>query len=116
MNKSNSLLAVLAYIPIIGWLYVLLAQRKNVQAMYHLRQSIGIFIFLAAVTIGWAIVAWVLAWIPYMAVLSMGLFALVVAAYIYGVIALITGIVNALLSKQSPLPLFGLWASHLPIR
>jgi uncharacterized membrane protein len=108
---------VLAYlVPVIGWLYVLFFQRKNSLAIYHLRQSIGLAMFLVATTAGWAVVGWVLAWIPYMAVLSIALFAIVIAAYLYGIVAWILGLSNALSARQTPLPLFGQWASRLPIR
>jgi uncharacterized membrane protein len=117
MNRPSRLPAVLAYlIPVIGWLYVLFFERKNPSALYHLRQAIGLWVFLAAVLVGWAVVAWVLAWIPYAAVLSIALFAIVIAAYLYGLVAWIAGMINALSGKLAPLPLFGEWASRLPIR
>ena len=117
MNKPSRLPAVLNYLlPVIGWLYVFFFQRKNSAAMYHLRQSIGLVLFLVAVTAGWAVVAWLLAWIPYMAVLGIALFAIVIAAYFYGLVAWIWGLINALIDRQTPLPLFGQWARRLPIR
>jgi len=117
MNRPSRLPAVLAYlVPVIGWLYVLFFQRKNSFAVYHLRQSIGLCLFLVGALAGWAVVAWVLAWIPYAAVLSIALFAIVIAAYVFGVLAWILGLVNALSGRLAPLPLFGQWASRLPIR
>lgn len=61
------------------------------------------------------IVAWLIALIPYMAVLSAALFTIVIAAYLFGVVAWITGMWNALKNKSTPLPIFGQWASRLPI-
>jgi uncharacterized membrane protein len=117
MNRPSRLPALVAYlIPVIGWLYVLFFQRKNSLAVYHLRQSIGLFLFLAGALAGWAVIAWVLAWIPYAAVLSIALFAIVIAAYLVGFVAWIAGMINALSDKLAPLPLFGQWASRLPIR
>lgn len=117
MSRSSRLPAVLAYlIPVIGWLYVLAFQRKNLLAIYHLRQSIGLFLFLVAALAGWAVIAWVLAWIPYMDVVGIALFAVVIAAYLYGILAWILGLINALRRRLTPLPLFGRWASRLPIR
>jgi uncharacterized membrane protein len=108
---------VLAYlVPVIGWLYVFFFQRKNVLAVYHVRQAIGLVLFLIGVVVGWAVIAWVLAWIPYMAVVSVALFALVIAAYLYGVVLWIMGLINALSNRLAPLPLFGRWANRLPIR
>ncbi len=116
MNNPARLPAALAYIPVIGWLYVFLAQRKNPLAIYHTRQSIGLILFLIAALVVWGIIAWLLAWIPYMAALSAALFALVIAAYLYGGVAWIIGIVNALNNRSTPLPGFGHWADQLPIR
>ena len=71
MSKPSRLPAVLAYlIPVIGWLYVLFFQRKNELAVYHLRQSIGLFLFLIGTLFGWTVIAWVLTWIPLMDVVS----------------------------------------------
>jgi uncharacterized membrane protein len=117
MSRPSRLPAVLAYlIPVIGWLYVFFFQRKNILAIYHLKQSIGLFLFLVATMAGWAVIAWVLAWIPCMAVLSIALFAIVIAAYLYGIVAWILGLINALSNRLAPLPLFGQWANRLPIR
>ena len=49
-----------------------------------------------AAIVDWGVIAWVIAWIPYMAAVSIALFALVVTAYLYGIRAGITGIVNAM--------------------
>lgn len=116
MSRPSRLPAVLAYIPVIGWLYVFFVQRNNTLAMYHLRQSVGLFLYLAAALVGWAVVAWVLAWIPWLAVFSMALFALVIAAYLYGFVAWMMGLTNAISYRSSPLPWFGRWADRLPIR
>lgn len=113
---SSRLAAVIAYVPVIGWLYVFALQRQNPLAMYHLRQSIGMVLFLIAVAVGWALVAWLLAWIPFAFILGIALFALVIAAYFYSVVLLLIGLRNALTAKLTPLPIFGEWASHLPIR
>ena len=116
MNRASRLPAVCVYlIPVFGWLYVFFFQRKNVLAVYHLKQSIGLFVFLIAAMVVWAVVGWIIAWIPYMASLSMGLFAIVMAAYFYGFAAWILGMVRALRNQSIPLPLFGRWADRLPL-
>jgi uncharacterized membrane protein len=116
MNTSR-LPAVLAYLlPVLGWLYVFFFQRRNSLALYHLRQAIGLVLFLIATLLAWGVVSWILAWIPYLGVLSIALFALVVGAYFYGFVAWLLGIYNAFCDRQSPLPLFGQWASRLPIK
>jgi uncharacterized membrane protein len=116
MSSSARLPAVLAYIPVIGWAYVFLFQRGNPLAVYHLRQSIGLILFMLGALVAWAVVAWVLAWIPFMAVLSAALFTIVIAAYLYAVVAWLLGLINALNKRAAPLPFFGQWANRLPIR
>lgn len=117
MSTSSRLPAVLAYlIPVFGWLYVLFFQRKNELAIFHLKQSIGLILFLLGVLVSWAVVAWLLAWIPLLGVLSAALFAIVMAAYAFGFVVWILGMVNALNKRLSPLPGFGEWANRLPIR
>lgn len=96
-----------AYVPVIGWLYVYVFQRENAPAMYHLRQSVGLALFLIGSLAGWAVVAWVLAWIPYMGVLGVALFSLVIAAYLFGAVAWIIGLINALTGRVAPLPGIG---------
>jgi uncharacterized membrane protein len=107
--------AVLAYLPVVGWLFVLVLQRQNPLAMFHLKQAIGLVLFLLAVFVGWVVVAWVLAWIPFAFVFGIGLFALVIVAYLAGVVILLMGLRNALNAQQKPLPIFGEWASRMPI-
>lgn len=114
-GTGSRISAALAYIPILGWLYVILVQRENALAVYHLKQSIGWVLFLIVVLAGWALVAWILAWIPYAFVVSIALFPLVIAAYFYGFVALLLGLRNALSARAVPLPLFGERANRLPI-
>ena len=117
MKLSSRLPAVLAYLlPVLGWLYVFFFQRRNSLALYHLRQAIGLVVFLVVTFVAWAVVGWLLAWIPYLNILSIALFALVVGAYLFGIVAWLFGIYNALSDRESPLPLFGRLASRLPIQ
>ncbi len=117
MNTSSRLSAVLVYVlPVLGWLYVFFFQRRNSLALYHLRQAIGLVLFLIVTLIAWVVVGWLLAWIPYLNILSIALFALVVAVYLYGIVAWLIGIYNALSDRESPLPMFGRLASRLPIK
>ena len=114
-SAPHRFLACIAYIPVVGWIYILIFQRHDSFAMFHVRQSIGLFLFIAAIFLGWAVVAWLLAWIPYGAVLSISLFALVMAALILGVIAWVTGFVYALQGRVGFLPVFGRMANRLPL-
>jgi uncharacterized membrane protein len=115
MSSPSPFPALIAYIPVIGWIYVYLFHRRNALAVFHLRQSIGLFLFLIGSLVLWAVIGYVIALIPYMAAFSVALFTLVIAAYCFGVVTWIMGIVNALKNKSTPLHLFGQWASRLPI-
>ena len=116
MKTSRRFPAFIAYLlPVIGWLIVVLFYRKNPFAMFHLRQAIGLFMFLLIMFGGWAVVAWVIAWIPYMAALSAALFTMVIVSYIYGVVIWIMGMRNALNERVVYLPVFGRIANQLPI-
>jgi uncharacterized membrane protein len=115
MSKASPVPALFAYIPIIGWIYVYLLQRNNPLAIFHLRQSVGLVFFLVITFVIWAVVGYLIALIPYMAVFSVGLFTIVMAFYIFGVVAWVIGIINALNNKSTPLPLLGQWANRLPI-
>jgi len=117
MSNSSRFPAVVVYlVPVIGWLYVFFFQRKNMLAMYHLRQAIGLLLFLLAALLGWAVIAWVLAWIPYIGALGIALFTMVIAAFLFGIIAWILGLIHAVGHQVTPLPGFGQWASRLPIK
>lgn len=115
MSKPNRGLAFLAYLlSALGWLIVLLVGRRDRYAAFHARQSLALLLFLVGVTAGWAVLAWLLSFIPYMAIIGLSLFALVMAAYAFGVIAWIMGMSNALRSRMTPLPLVGGLARRLP--
>ena len=116
MKSSNRTSAFIAYLlPVIGWLYVWIFRRKDAFAMYHLRQAIALLLLLLIVFGGWAVAAWVVAWIPYGFVFSMGMFALVIAAGLGIIIAWIIGMLNALRGLIVPAPFAGSLAARLPI-
>lgn len=115
MNINSRVSAVIGYIPIIGWIYVLLLRRDDDFARFHAKQSIGLVLFLIAVFVAWVIVAYIIALVPYLAVLSAALFSLVIAFWLYGALMLIAGILQALRSQSDPLPIFGRWAARLPL-
>ena len=115
MNKSNKNLAFLAYLlSVVGWLYVLLFRRNDKLAVYHAKQSMTLTIFALAAPAAWAIVAWVLTWIP-LAGSFVGaiLFSLVIAVYVFLGAAWILGMVYALQAKMKPLPIIGGWTERL---
>jgi uncharacterized membrane protein len=111
---SENVSAFIAYIPVIGWLYVLFFQQKNPLAMFHVRQSIGLFAFLAVMLGGWFLVLWVLSWLPFGVIFGVGLFTLVISAFVFGVFVWVMGIVDALNGRARYLPIFGRMASRIP--
>ena len=113
MDSSDRLAAFLAYIPVVGWIYVLLAKRQNSLSMFHVRQSIGLFIFLAATFAAWAVITWVLGWIPFGFMVGVALFTMVITAFIFGIIVWVTGIVHALNGRMVLLPLIGKMANSI---
>ena len=115
MSTSERFSAAAGYIPVIGWIYAYFAQRQNQLVMFHLKQSISLFLNLIGIFVVWAVVAWVLAWIPYADVVAIALFTIVMAAYFIGAIAWVMGIVNALRGLLKDVPLFNTWAKRLPI-
>ena len=115
MNTSQRFPAFITYIlPVIGWIYVAIFQSKNQFARFHMRQSVGLFLFLILITLAWGIVTWLLAWIPYAFVFGIALFALPIVSYVFGVIAWIIGMANALQSRAAILPVIGGYSSRLP--
>ncbi len=113
METSDRLSAFLAYIPVIGWMYVILVKRQNSLSMFHLRQSIGLFIFLGATFAAWVAVTWIVSWIPFGFMVGIALFTLVMTVYIFGIIAWVSGIVYALQGRMALLPLIGKMANSI---
>ena len=110
MSTSQRISAAIVYLPVIGWIYGFF-QRKNPLADFHLRQSIGLILCLAASFLVWVVVAWILTWIPYGSIFAVALFTLVMTIFIIGVIAWVVGIINALRGKMNEICLC-LAASH----
>jgi uncharacterized membrane protein len=115
MSISQRISAAIGYIPVIGWIYVFFFQRNNPLAMFHLKQSIGIILSVIGFFIAWAVVAWVVTWIPYGDIFALAGFAMVIVVLIIGVIVWIIGVANALRGLMNEVPMFGPWAARLPI-
>jgi uncharacterized membrane protein len=112
-EKPQKFDAVIAYLPVVGWIYAFLSPRRDEFSSFHLRQSIGLFLFLLIVFGSWAIASWALAWIPFGVIIGASLFTLVIGAVVFGVIAWIVGTANAFRGEMHPLPIFGRWAHNL---
>jgi uncharacterized membrane protein len=117
VSKPKKLLAFLAYLlPIFGWLYILLFHRRDKFAVYHAKQSLGLTIVAPGALAVWAVIAWIISWLPLAGpIVAAALFSLVIATYMVLVIAWITGMVYALQAKAKPIPVVGGWAQRIPI-
>jgi uncharacterized membrane protein len=117
MSEPKRDLAFLAYLlPIVGWLYVFLFQRKDEFATYHARQSLGLTVMAIGAPVVWAVIAWIVAWFPLVGpVIAAVLFALVILIYILLAVVWVVGMVYALQAKKKPVPVLGGWAERIPI-
>jgi uncharacterized membrane protein len=109
--------AFIAYLlPGLGPLYVLLGQRRNEFALYHARQSLLLLLAALLLPLAWAVVSWLLIWLPIVGpVLGAALFALVLAGYTGLIVSWVLGLVYALRGRMEPLPLMGRWAARRPL-
>ena len=109
MSQSSRYLAFVSYLlSLPGALFVLLARQDNSFAVYHARQSLRLALIGIGAPLGWAVVAWILAWIPVIGgMLAVILFALVIATYLGIMISWIAGMVYSLKGQVRPIPLFG---------
>ncbi len=117
MSKPNKSCAFLAYfVPILGWLYVLLFRREDKFATYHAKQSLGLTIVGVAAPVVWAVVAWIIAWIPTAGpLIAVSLFGLVILTYLFLAVAWVLGMVYALQARIEPMPIVGGWAEQIPV-
>lgn len=109
MSTASRAWAFIAYLLfIVGWLLVVLFRRNDPFALYHARQSLRLTLILAAAVAVWAVVAYVLAFIPLVgALISVASFSIVILVFLGGLIAWIGGMVNALRSMATPMPVMG---------
>ena len=109
MSQSSRYLAFVSYLlSLPGALFVLLARRDDLFAVYHARQSLRLAIIGIAAPLVWAVVAWILAWIPLVGgMLGVILFALVIATYAGIALSWIAGMIYSLKGQVRPIPLFG---------
>ena len=117
MSRSSRYLAFLSYLlSLPGALFVLLARRDDPFAVYHARQSLRLAIIGLAAPLVWGGVAWILAWIPTLGpMLSVILFALLIAVYFGILLSWIAGMIYSLKGQVRPLPLFGTRSTRRPV-
>jgi uncharacterized membrane protein len=113
MESSERFSAFITYLPVIGWIYVLLLNRRDPLPMFHVRQSIGLFIFLAASFAAWIAVIWLLSLIPFGFMIGIALFTIVITTFVFGIVAWMAGIIYALQGRMVILPLFGNMANSI---
>lgn len=111
MTQSSRFMAFIAYLlSLPGAIIVLLTQRNDPFATHHARQSLAIVVGAIGVPLAWAVIAWLLAWIPVIgAALGVALFALVLAAYTVFFVSWLIGMVCALQGVTWTMPLLGRW-------
>lgn len=116
MNETvEKILAFLAYLlVIVGALYILIVHRKNKLAVHHAKQALGIIIIAISVFIVWVVGGWIISWVPYIGfIFTVGLFALVIAAYIVLCVCYITGMMYALEANLQSVPIVGELANRV---
>ncbi len=115
MSTSQRISAVVGYLPVVGWLYVALFQRGNALARFHLRQSVGVCLYMILAFVAWLVAAWISAWVPYLTIIGISLFTLVIATWVVGAIGWVIGLVRAARGEMSGVPLFEGWSNRLPL-
>lgn len=117
MSRSSRYLAFFSYLfSLPGALFVLLVRRDDPFGVYHARQSLTLAIIGIVAPLIWAVVAWVLAWIPtFGAMLGVILFALVIATYAGILFSWIAGMIYSLKGQVRPLPFFGTRSTPRPV-
>jgi uncharacterized membrane protein len=116
VSQSSRYLAFFGYLlSLPGALFVLLARRDDAFAVYHARQSLRLAIIGLLAPIGWALLAWILAWIPLAGgMLGVVLFALLIAIYAGILISWFAGMIYSLKGQVRPMPLFGSRTTRRP--
>jgi len=117
VQNSSRILAILSYILFfVGALFVLLFNRKDEFAVFHARQSLVLFFTALLGPLVWAIVGWVLLWVPSVgAVVAIALFSLVISLFLAVLYAWVAGLISAARAEQRAVPMFGEWVRYLPL-
>ncbi|MBX3051619.1 MAG: DUF4870 domain-containing protein [Caldilineaceae bacterium] len=117
MQNSSRILAILSYLLVfVGALFVLLFNREDEFAAFHARQALVLFFTALLGPLVWAVVGWVLLWIPTVgAVVAFALFALVISLFLAILYAWIAGLVSAARAEQRRVPMFGELVRYLPL-
>lgn len=102
-------MALIAYlIPLLGSLFILFTSRDPF-ARYHARQALILPLVAVGAVLLWAVLSWILTWIPYGGVAAVLLFGLVIGVYLGLILSWMSGIINVLKAESSPILFFGAW-------
>ncbi|MEM6431938.1 MAG: hypothetical protein AAF708_22055 [Deinococcota bacterium] len=105
---AERVLAILAYVPLLGWLTALISRKSLVR--FHVRQSLLLVGIALLGFVAWVVLGWLLALIPYVGpILAVALFALLAAVYVLVIINWVLGIVAASKGSEQAVPLTARW-------
>ena len=114
-DRSAALFAALAYIlPLAGGIIALLAYRRHPLARLHAQQSIAAILTLVLSFLVWAALGYLIALIPGIGpIISIALFALVIALAIFLAINWLISLARALRGEERTIPLANRVASRV---
>ena len=104
---GGKVMAILSYIPVVGVIVsiVALAIRDNAFSLYHAKQAllIWIIVFVASYTVGV---------FHFFYVFGSMIRLLAGVCDVFGLVAIIIGLINSSAGQCKPLPLVGVWAEQ----
>lgn len=117
MSRPKRYLALVVYlVPVLGWLYALVFHRQDEFATYHAKQSMVLTTVAVGAPAVWAIVGWIVSWVPLAGpLIAASLFALVMLVCVFLVATWVIAVVYALQGKMKPIPVLGGWAERIRI-
>jgi uncharacterized membrane protein len=123
VTTQSRTIAILAYLlPIVGPFGALALRRDDPPVRYHASQALAIDLGALAAPLLWAVIAWVLTWVPTAgALLGVLSFGLVLAFEALLLVARLLGVARVVRGELRPAPVVGGWAErfvyareHLP--
>lgn len=93
------------FLPLVGFILVLLAKKENKYAMFYARQ--GLVLFIVAVIIG--VSKWFVGWIPVMGWLIVGVLWIIL------IVLWIMGLIYSFSGEEKDIPLIGEFAKKIKV-
>jgi uncharacterized membrane protein len=117
VTAQSRTIALLAYlVPLAGPLGLLAARRDDSFTRYHAFQGLAIDLGALGTPLLWAVVGWVLAWVPTAGpVLGIISFGLVLAIEVLLLVARLLGAIWAVRGQLRPAPLVGGWSERMAL-